>query len=107
MPQLVPLKAVPNQSLSIRLENRRYDIQIQQATGVMAATISRDSEKLVDSMRCVVGVGLLPYEYLEDNSGNFFFQTEQENLPDYNEFGITQFLYYFSDAELQELRDGA
>ena len=87
---------------------------------VMSASVSRANVPLVTSQRMVPGVPLLPYAYQE--TGNFillasgsdsFFDAETKKtivIPsgpayaDYQQFGITQFLYYASAAELQAIR---
>jgi len=106
MPQRIPLEAIPNQSLTIRLEDRRYEIAFNFAGDIMAADITRDDVVVIQGIRCVAGTPILPYEYLEEESGNFIFQTENDNLPDYTRFGDTQVLLYFSNSELEALRNG-
>lgn len=98
----VALAAVPNQSLSIQLDGRRYAIHLREANGSMAATIARDGEPLVSAARIVAGTPLLPYPYQE--AGNFLLTTEAEALPYYDQFGISQFLVYLSPDELAAYR---
>lgn len=106
MPQRVPLESIPNQSLSIRLEGRRYEIRLNWGAEIMSATIIRDDEFIISGVRCVPGSFLLPYQYLEESSGNFVFETSNGNLPNYQDFGDTQILLYFSNEELEVLRNG-
>ncbi|UUM20925.1 hypothetical protein [Mycoavidus sp. SF9855] len=100
----IPLIATANQSLSIRLEDRRYEITIQATAGVMAATITRDETLLVQSLRCHPRAMLLP-SYKEDDSGNFIFDTENGEYPDYTKFESTHALLYVSHAELETSRE--
>ncbi len=102
----IPLIATANQSLSIRLEGRRYEITIQATAGVMAATITRDETEtpLVQGMRCHPKVLLLP-KYKEDDAGNFIFETEDGEYPDYTKFESTHALLYVSRAELEASRE--
>lgn len=101
--QSIPIIAVPSQALSIQLDNLRYDIRIKSMDGIMAVDIVRSETPIVLGMRAVSGYFLIPYKYLE--SGNFIFITANEEYPDYTQFGITQFLIYFSQSELEQSRD--
>ncbi len=100
----IPLIAMANQSLSIRLDDRRYEITIQATGGVMAATITRDETLLVQGMRCHPRVPLLP-KYKEDDAGNFIFETESGEYPDYTKFDRTHVLLYLSKEELEAIRE--
>ncbi len=99
----IPLAAIPNQSLSIRLNTRRYEITLLASAGIMAATIVRDGALLVQGVRCSPSMPLLP-SYKEDNSGNFVFETEGGDYPDYTKFDSTHTLLYVSDMELKDIR---
>ena len=48
------------------------------------------------------GMPLLPYRYQE--RGNFLLLTNEGDLPDFTQFGVTQFLVYLTAAELATLR---
>ena len=98
----VGLAAVPNQSLSIQLDERFYDIHMREANGVMAVTITRDGVALVTGLRVTAGTPLLPYRYQE--SGNFLVTTDAEALPYYDQFSISQFLVYLTSDELAAYR---
>ncbi|CAH0447593.1 hypothetical protein LMG10661_03660 [Ralstonia syzygii subsp. syzygii] len=103
----IPLDAIPNQSLSVRLDGRRYEITVQATAGVMSATIIRDGVTLVQGQRCSAGTALLPFLHLEDSDGNFAFLTDDGEYPDYRKFDSTHQLMYFGGAELVEIRSGA
>lgn len=98
----VSLAALPNQSLTIQLAERVYDIHVREANGVMAATIARDGVTLVSALRITAGTPLLPYRYQE--AGNFVMTTEGDALPYYDQFGVTQFLVYLTAEEVAALR---
>lgn len=98
----IGLAALPNQALSIQLDERFYEIEIREANGVMAATITRDGAAVVSNLRVTPGTPLLPYQYQE--AGNFILLTDDDALPDWAQFGTTQFLVYVSDAELAAYR---
>lgn len=108
--QRVPLAIVASQKFSIRLDNRRYSIEIKEATvgtsTVMAATIIRDGITIISGQRCLPNTPLLPYLSVEDNAGNFFFTTLLEDIPHWTKFNSEQFLYYATNAEIQAIRNG-
>lgn len=111
----IPLSNIPNQALSIRLDNSFYEISLtavgateltapfynKDATTI-AVTIVRDGVTIVSGQRAVAWFPLIPYHYLEN--GNFMFVSNSDDLPDYNQFGITQSLVYASPDELTALR---
>lgn len=99
---LINLAAIPNQTISLNLEDSFYELTFKIANLVMQVDISRDNEILVQGQRCVPGAFLLPYKYLE--KGNFLFSTQDGDYPEYTQFGVTQYLYFFTDAELEILR---
>lgn len=100
----IALAVIPNQAFSIRLDNQVYDVTLKETDGVMSATIVRDGVTILSGTRVVAGTPLIPYEYLE--SGNFMLLTDDDDLPDYTKFGISQSLIYASQAELEALRAG-
>ncbi len=99
----IPLAAIPNQSLSIQLDTRRYEITLKAAENIMAITIKRNEILLVQGKRCTPHVLLLP-SYQEDNAGNFVFETKDGDYPDYRKFDSTQSLLYVTAAELRDSR---
>jgi len=108
----IPITNIPNQSFSINLDGNQYDIRIH-ACGdnivpgsmVMAVDIVRNNVAIVTGMRAVPGFPLIPAKYLEN--GNFIFSTQNDDYPDWNQFGITQYLIFASESELQTLRAAA
>jgi hypothetical protein len=98
----VGIAALPNQALTVQLDERFYEIQLREANGVMSATITRDGQTLVSNMRITAGTPLLPYRYQE--AGNFLVTTDGDALPYYDQFGVTQFLVYLTADELAAYR---
>lgn len=103
---VIPLEAVPNQRCSVRLDGALFEITVKMAVTSMAATIARDGEVVVRGVRCLPSAPLIPYRYLEGNTGNFYFLTEQNQYPHYTRFGGTDTLCYLTHEELQEIRNG-
>lgn len=100
----IPLSAIPNQTFSIQLDNIFYDLAIYAANRIMAMDLNRGGTQILTGERLVPGYPVIPYRYLE--SGNFVFITNNEEYPDYRQFGINQILVYASAAELSSLRAG-
>lgn len=98
---LVNLERVPNQELSVRLAGRRFVLRIKEAAGAMVADVTVDGEVVLLASRIVAGTPLIPYRYLE--AGNLLLLTDDGQLPDYAQFGVTQTLVYLSAAEIAAL----
>lgn len=94
----IGIAALANQTLSIQLDERFYDITLKEANGVMSATIERDDVVIVSNMRVTAGTPLLPYRYQEE--GNFLLLTDADAIPYWDQFGVTQFLVYLTAEEL-------
>lgn len=103
----ISLQAIPNQSLSIRLDNNIYDIVIKEANGIMGVSITRDNILLNANIRAVSGSPIIPYKYQYIKYGNFVFLTNNEEYPYYTQFGITQSLIYINAQELEAIIAGA
>lgn len=99
----IPIAAIPNQSLSIQLDQNNFDIRIHDCGNIMAVDIAINNEVIVTGVRATGGFPLLEYSYLEDN-GNLTIITENDEYPDWRRFGIDQFLIYATAAELEALR---
>jgi hypothetical protein len=91
------LAAVPNQSFSVRLGGREYAISVLTIPGGAAASIARDGAEIITGSRITPGLRLLPYAH--QDAGNFVLVTEGEALPDYTQFGVTQFLVYLEPGD--------
>lgn len=96
------ITAVANQTFFAQLEGASYAITLHAADDTVAATIVRDGVSIVTGGRITPGMPLLPYRYQE--AGNFLLLTNEGDLPDYAQFGATQFLVYLTAAELAAAR---
>lgn len=104
MLQQVPLQAIPNQSLSLVLDNNQWDITVKFTGGVTTVSLALNGEDVMDSALAAAGALIIPTLYQEQNSGNFFFVTSQFQMPNYSQFGITQFFLYASASDLAAVR---
>ena len=96
----IPLQPIANQELSIPLDGARFVLTIKEAAGAMICTVERDGVVLIANTRMVADQYVLPYEYLHQGFGNFFISTTGENIPYYDQFGVTQFMVYATADEI-------
>ncbi|MDY4380339.1 hypothetical protein SOV92_21465 [Pectobacterium brasiliense] len=100
MTAIIPLEQQPNQSLTIRLDNARYEITLKTLTAeLMAISIARDDVLLVQNQRAMPGLLLLP-NHLASRYGNFMFVTTNDEYPYYTAFGVGHELHYIPASEL-------
>jgi hypothetical protein len=107
----IPIINIPNQSLSVNLDNNQYDITIHAtqdnldgSTGIMAVDLSINNNIIISGVRAVAEFPLIPYHYLVNGNGNFTFITANDSYPDWRQFGITQYLIYASNSELEDIQ---
>ncbi len=100
--QVIPLSAVPNQESSVVLDNNNWDIAIRLTNGVMSVSLALNGSQVIENIRAVAGMRLIPSRYEE--AGNFVFITANNQLPDYLLFNVNQTLLYFSAAQLAAIR---
>ena len=101
----IQIDPVANQTVTVYLENDRYDLTFKQAaSGATLATIMRNDDLLVSNILCVAGTPLLPFVYVE--KGNFIFSMANEGMPLWQDFGTTTFLFYMSEEEVGVARAG-
>lgn len=99
----IGLAAVANQTLFVQLDERAYTVAVHTSgDGLASVDITRDDVVLIQGARITPGMPLLPYRYQE--SGNFLLITNEGDLPDFAQFGVTQFLVYLSADELAAAR---
>lgn len=100
--QNIPLKAVPNQSFTVTLDNNQWDFTIKSTNGTVSVSLTRNNVVILSNARAVGNTKIIPAEYQE--AGNFMIVVQGFHLPDYTQFGVTQTLIYISAAELAILR---
>ena len=99
------LAPIPSQSFSTTLNSVIYNMRIFLAGNVMCCDLSINGVLTLTSQRLVAGALVIPYPYLEN--GNFLISTLNDELPYYDQFGTTQFLLYFTQAEIAAARSGS
>mgnify|MGYP001592855771 CR=1 FL=1 len=94
----IPLAQIPNQSFTLRLDGQRMVLRVKEARGLMVLDFEREGVTLLSGSPIIAGEALIPYRYLE--SGNFILLTVADELPDWQQFGLSQTLVYLSAAEI-------
>jgi hypothetical protein len=84
--------------MNVTLDGNRWTLTLKVATNVMFADIDRNDLTVLIGQRLVAGAPLLPYGYLSGD-GNFWFLTENEEMPWWERFGVDQMLVYASPGE--------
>lgn len=100
--QRIPLQVIANQQFSIVLDNNQWDFTIKTTNGITSISLIRNGVSIVENARAVAGALILQSQYEE--AGNFFFVTQSFQLPEYAQFGITQYLIYVTASELATFR---
>lgn len=98
----IPITATANQKLTVTIDLTRFTVTLKAAVGCMTCTIEIDGVEVLTGSRVLAGEMLIPYRYREN--GNFILMTEDDALPDWTEFGSTQFLRYLTPDEMDAIR---
>lgn len=101
--QQIPLQAIPNQKFNLLIDGNQWVIELKTTNGCTSASITLNGVVVVENARAAAAAKIIPAKYQEN--GNFVFVTQNSELPDYTQFGVTQRLIYFSAAELTLLRE--
>ena len=102
----IPLQPVPNQSLSFTQDENRWEVTIKQAVTSMIADVTINDVRVISGVRIPGDDFILPYTYMGVMQGNLMLTTQQELLPDWQLFGQTQQLFYWTPDEMKALADG-
>lgn len=97
------LEPIPNQSLTFQNNGLFFSLTFKSIQDMVYASVSVNNVVIVANTRCVASALIIPFEYLEDG-GNFSIVTNDNDNPDFNQFGVTQFLLFYSALELEAAR---
>jgi hypothetical protein len=103
MSSVIPIENIPNQSLSITLDNIRYDLRFRNVGVMMILDLTINDEPIITGIRVVGGLPIISEKYLKCCGGNFIFLTELGDIVSWDKFGITQTLIYLTVDELELL----
>ena len=98
----IPLNLVEKQSLSVLIDNILFELSFKLCNNIMAATIIRNGETIVENRRVVAGVGIIPEGDREE--GNFIILTNNDDLPYFEQFASTHVLVYANEKEIIDIR---
>lgn len=104
MPIGIPLQPITPLDLTITLDQNLYQMVIRATNGCMCVSLTRNGLDILDNARAVAAGPIIPEQYQEAGDGNFMFLTSNNQLPNYEQFGVTQQLLYFSAEELAAFR---
>lgn len=96
----IPLLRIPNQSLSITVDDARWDIALKSTSTSLIVDLSLDDEIIVLGLRVIPNQPLIPYKYLS-TTGNFILLTQNDELPEWGRLGEDQKLVYASCNEIE------
>lgn len=95
----IALSVFERQSLSVVLEGSLFELAFKECNGIMAGTVIRDGVTLVSNRRIVAGVPIIPEGHREE--GNFIIFTDNDNLPYYSDFQVSNVLVYLTMEEVE------
>lgn len=95
----IALLPVANQGFTVNLDSGLYDLTLRECAGMMCADIALNGATVITGTRIVAGEPIINFPYLEAG-GNFVLYTQNGDLPYYDQFGVTQTLFYLTDAEM-------
>lgn len=104
----IPLEVLPNQSLSASFEEEgyRWQVTIKKAVTSMIMDITINDEVVILGTRIPGDDFIIPYPYIGLRHGNLMLTTQNDRLPDWNRFGLTQQLFYWSPEEMEAIANG-
>ena len=92
--------AIPNQNFKWTPNGVTYDFTLRFFRGLMYATIrTEEGAVYVGSIRCVNRQWLIPWRRAEMGDGNFRFEDDYGQYPDYRNFGTSCRLVFYSASE--------
>jgi hypothetical protein len=100
--QQIPIQQLPNQSFTVLLDSNQWGVTMKTVGDTTVVGLTRNGVGVLDGARAAPGAFIIPSEYEE--AGNFFFVTQNQQLPYYTRFNVTQSLIYIGAAELAALR---
>lgn len=102
----ISLQKVPNQSFSFTQDGNRWSVTIKQAVTSMIATIIINDVVVISGVRIMGDDFIIPYTYIGVLHGNLMLTTQQDLLPNWELFGQTQQLFYWTPDEMKALANG-
>ena len=92
--QVVPLTAVPSQSISVQLGTQQCQINVYAKSTGLFFDLSVNGAPIVTAILCMNGVGLVRYAYLGFVGQLAFIDTQGSSDPTYDGLGSRYILVY-------------
>ena len=96
----IPLSNVPNQSFEFAYGEYVYSVTLKTFRDIVYASVVINDEPVCQSIRCVNRGWLIPYEAIYSGKGNFMFECDSEDYPNYESFGKSCYLRFYSYEEI-------
>lgn len=112
----IPLLTVPNQEIETVINSTAFNIRLHTINGktyfdkwnrpdhiaITLADVYINRVLICAGVRCIPNVPIIPFRYIWEQSGAFFFSCLDASYPYYELFGATQRLFYASPDEIAE-----
>ena len=100
----------PNQEFDLNIDEVEETINVLLQTtvqGVLLMTVSINDNIIGQPFICLPNTPIIPYQYLIDKvGGNFVFETENNNYPNYENFNDTCIFYFITSDTIAETVNG-
>lgn len=100
--QVVPLNSLPNQQLTVGLDNQSCQIQVFQTDGGLFMNLSVNNAEVVSGVLCQNRNRIVREKYRGFNGDFYFDDLQGDEDPSYAGLGARFVLVYLSAAELPE-----
>lgn len=102
----IELEPLPNQQFSLTINNINMNCELKMAgtneNPIMLFSLQVNGEYVCPHVPCFANQGLLPYKYMvSEAGGNFFFETDFDEYPNWENFGSSCYLYFITQDELE------
>lgn len=95
----VDLRKTPNQELTFIVDSDAFRVQLRTIQGLTFASIFLNETPLLYSQLCTPNNYINLYDYISA-SGKFFFKCVDNEYPNYEKFGESQELLFYTKEEL-------
>lgn len=101
--QQLKLQPIPAQTLTyLDTSSNQWEIGVKLVELSLAFSFTLNGVLLIENVCAVSGFKLIPFEYL--STSNFVLVTQNQQIPDYQQLGISQFLIALSADEVEALK---
>lgn len=103
MPTIIAIAKLPNQSLDIELTGLNLLLTLKASTDGLLVTMQQNDFIIIEGLRVVVNSPVLQSAYLFNQYGNMILVSDNDELPNYRNFGDSQRLLWYSPLEINAL----